>query len=236
MEYNRMMPVSLHEQVDEQAAAEKFHTIMLRAKDAVQQEMDRQEAEKKYMLSSSKGQSQSWDTQRSRPHLCAGALSMMMAPGFMVLHPFRVLCIRTGIISVLLQMCLQFCQAWHVRSSGSMAAASCVTSHIILVSRVMVVGLSAMWLPVWYSRWTLRHEVLRQLRGPRKRLRMRDRLLLRRGFWLLGPVRETGVEVVVVAGLQSQRLRQVTSNMVREEAGVQGVAVEVSLVVLGVAG
>lgn len=48
LEYNKMMPVSLHEQVDEVAAASKIHTVMLRAKDAVQQDTDRRVAEQKY--------------------------------------------------------------------------------------------------------------------------------------------------------------------------------------------
>jgi hypothetical protein len=114
-----MMPVSLHEQVDEVAAASKIHTVMWRAKDAVQQDTDRRVAEQKYQLSK-KGQYQPRDTQHKRKvgygaadgrqHLCASALSMTMAPGFTVLHPFRVSCTKTGTISVLLQMCLQLCQ------------------------------------------------------------------------------------------------------------------------------
>jgi hypothetical protein len=46
----------------------------------------------------------------------------------------------------------------------------------------------------------------------------------------------TEVGVVVVAGLAIRRLHQLTSSMVLEVAGVVGVVLGVSLVVLGVAG
>jgi hypothetical protein len=66
MDYNKMMPVSLHEQVDEEAAALQFRTIMVRAQSAVQQDKDRSEAEKKFQQLSKGGQFQARDAQQKR--------------------------------------------------------------------------------------------------------------------------------------------------------------------------
>jgi hypothetical protein len=97
-----MMPVSLHEQVDEEAAALQFRTIMVRAQSAVQQDKDRSEAEKKFQQLSKGGQFQARDAQQKRKAGYGAAEQAApvrqrvetMAPGYMVLHPLSLLCIR----------------------------------------------------------------------------------------------------------------------------------------------
>jgi hypothetical protein len=82
----------------------------------------------------------------------------------------------------------------------------------------------------------MRAQGAKAIKRSQKRLLQRGRLLLRGDFWLTDPVIGTEARVVVVAGLASRRLHQFSSSMVPKTAGVEGVAVGVSLVVLGVAG